>query len=325
MASFFLSLISAKRRFWLPLLFALCLSGLGLSGRLYAADPNWPTPHIIGVWQHSDGTVTVLWEPDPDPDANQVGDYGFSVDVRSFPFDDNTGAENINGPWSTTIDSSPPYSLTFPFSVQTAGVYYVSVRGFPRASAGMGSLWSATYAIYLSASPTPVPPPQNDPTPTDTPGGGANGPSNPDPVDVATGTERDQSTDITVYNPSGPAVSFGREYRSAQAKASYGSPGMSVGWSHTYDCQVYGPLQPGTWSALTLIYPNGAQEALTPTLNGQGQPTGAFSSPTGESYFATGVPGSSAGQWQSITITWDDQTQWQFTPIDGTYAPESDH
>ncbi len=60
---------------------------------------------------------------------------------------------------------------------------------------------------------------------------------------------------------------------------------------------------------------NGAVETLTPVMDGNGQPTGALTAPAGVSYVVQGVPGASAGQWQSVTITWKDQTKWQFVPL----------
>jgi RHS repeat-associated protein len=39
---------------------------------------------------------------------------------------------------------------------------------------------------------------------------------------------------------------------------------------------------------------------------------------TGVPYVVTGVAGTPTGNWQSITVTWKDQTQWKFTVLSGT-------
>ncbi len=148
---------------------------------------------------------------------------------------------------------------------------------------------------------------------------GAYGPSAGDPVNLATGFESEvPAPDLTVYNPSGPVVTFQRTYIANQALAEpsgYGSPGLSRGWVHNYDLRIQGTS--GSWGALKLIYPNGATETLTPQLSGS-QPTGAFTTAAGAPYIVTGVSGSPIGTWQSVTITWKDQTKWKFTQLSGT-------
>lgn len=148
--------------------------------------------------------------------------------------------------------------------------------------------------------------------------GRASGPSSPDPVNLATGVEKyAPPADLTVYNPNGPQVSFQRAYFSDRAKMGLASPGLSAGWAENYDITVQGPQLSGTWGAVTLTYPNGSQENLTPQLDGSGQPTGALSPPAGRPFLAQGQPGSTAGEWDSLTVTWKDQTQWVFTPFAG--------
>ncbi len=144
------------------------------------------------------------------------------------------------------------------------------------------------------------------------------GPSAGDPVNLATGREdyRPQP-DLTVYNPTGPQVIWQRSYHGYQALQGYGSPGFSAGWAHNFDYSVQGTT--GSWGALTLRYPNGLTETLTPVLSG-GQPTGAFTTPPGAAYVANGTPAATTGEWQSIIVTRKDQTQWRFTPLaGGTY------
>jgi RHS repeat-associated protein len=153
---------------------------------------------------------------------------------------------------------------------------------------------------------------------------GASGPSKGDPVNLATGRESyAPAPDLTVYNPSGPTVVWQRVYFSDRALTGLsgdGSPGFSRGWVHNYDVTVQATS--GSWGALKLTYPNGATETLTPQLSG-GQPTGAFTTGSGGPYIVTGIPGSPTGTWQSITVTWKDQTKWKFTQLSGTTYPLS--
>lgn len=77
---------------------------------------------------------------------------------------------------------------------------------------------------------------------------------------------------MVVYSPVGPNVSFSRIYRSKLAEQGYFSPGLSPGWVHNYDVSISGAS--GNWGVLTLRYPNGAAEQLTPVLDSNGAPTG---------------------------------------------------
>lgn len=152
--------------------------------------------------------------------------------------------------------------------------------------------------------------------------GGTSGPLSGDPVNLATGRESYfAGPDLSVYNPSGPSVVWQRAFLSDQALApvsGYGSPGFTRGWVHNYDLRIDGTS--GSWSALKLVYSNGATETLTPQLSG-GTPTGSFITPAGTPYIVTGVPGTPTGTWQSVTVTWKDQTKWKFTVLSGTTYP----
>jgi hypothetical protein len=148
------------------------------------------------------------------------------------------------------------------------------------------------------------------------------GPSAGDPVNLTSGRESyAPAPDLTIYNPSGPGVIWRRAYLGYQALVGvtgYGSPGLARGWVHNYDVTLTATA--GAWGAVKLNYPSGATETLTPVLN-NGQPTGAFTTVAGAPYIATGVAGSPTGTWQSITITWHDETQWKFTQFSGiTYG-----
>jgi len=202
---------------------------------------------------------------------------------------------------------------------------------------GYGAVSSGTVYVFVTQSPTTSGPPHSCACPDDPSGhsgfnpsggglrttpngpGGSTGPQAHDPVNLATGRETyTPDPDLTIYNPSGPDVNWQRSYLSNQALADpqgYGSPGLSRGWVHSYDLSLQGTS--GGWGALTLIYPNGAKETLNPQLSG-GQPTGAFTSASGVPYVVTGVAGTPTGTWQSVTVTWKDQTQWKFTLLSGT-------
>lgn len=151
------------------------------------------------------------------------------------------------------------------------------------------------------------------------PGGNSSGPSSGDPVNLATGRESYfTEPDLSIYNPSGPAVIWQRAFMADQALApvaGYGSPGFTRGWVHNYDLRIDGTS--GSWGALKLVYPNGASETLTPQLSG-GVPTGSFTTTAGAPYLVSGVAGTPTGTWQSVTVTWKDQTKWQFTLLSGT-------
>ncbi len=148
---------------------------------------------------------------------------------------------------------------------------------------------------------------------------GRSGPSWPDPVNLANGRETfAPPPDLQVYNPTGPKVTWGTHFFAGQALkpvTGYASSGLTRGWVHNYDMRVEGPS--GSWGALTLYFPNGSTESLTPVLN-SGSPTGAFTTVAGAPYLVTGVSGSPTGTWQSITVTWKDGNKWKFTQHSGT-------
>jgi hypothetical protein len=77
------------------------------------------------------------------------------------------------------------------------------------------------------------------------------GASSGDPVNLATGEEEYQpGTDLTVYNPVGPSVVWGRQYRSLRNEGQYELTDFGQGWSQSYNISVYDP-------ALTCAVPQG--------------------------------------------------------------------
>lgn len=127
--------------------------------------------------------------------------------------------------------------------------------------------------------------------------GGTNGGG--DPVDLATGLHVYlPAPDITVYNPYGPSVMFQRNCNSGLAREGKYSPGLSCGWVHNYDITITSAN-----SILKLKYPNGYEEVINPSTG---------SRPAGAPYTVTGIQSSEPGQWASITLTFSDQTKWEF-------------
>lgn len=125
-----------------------------------------------------------------------------------------------------------------------------------------------------------------------------------DPVDVATGQHAYfPGPDITVYNPYGPSVIFQRNYWSGLADNGDYSPGLACGWVHNYDIRII--AEDGAFS---LRYSNGYEEDISMT---------SHSGPAGAPYYVTGVESTTPGQWDSITLTFTDQTQWVFTLAEG--------
>lgn len=194
------------------------------------------------------------------------------------------------------------------------------------------------YTGYFSVVPgpgTPLPPPtrgsnglviSDTPAPgwaqslvaADASGAGGAGPSSANRVLLASGVlENDPGPDIVASNPQGPDIAYTRLYRTVEAGIDYASPGLSPGWVDNYDITIYDPNRNGTYGPLTLTYPNGAKETLTPLLDATGKPTGRFQTPPGAPYRATGVAkyaliSDKHSSWSSITITFKDKSSWTF-------------
>lgn len=132
-----------------------------------------------------------------------------------------------------------------------------------------------------------------------------------DPVNLATGAHAYlPAADITVYNPLGPSVEYQLNFHTGRARDGYASPGLSAGWVDNFDAKIE-PVSGSGWRGLELTYPNGSKEVL-------GYPTGAgnpvdFIRPTGAPYVAKGTKGTPY-QWESLEITWKDETKWTFAP-----------
>lgn len=159
--------------------------------------------------------------------------------------------------------------------------------------------------------------------PDDSMSSGGAGPSSSESVSLSAGIEQnDPGPDIWAFNPTGPSVTYEREYRSSVAAAYYYSAGLTPGWTDNFDFAIVSQ-QPYQWGALTLYYPDGASDTIQPGSgrDSNGAPTSLIA-PTGAPYLVTGTPKlpsnssslSTVGEWQSFQITMGDQSVWTFEP-----------
>jgi YD repeat-containing protein len=254
---------------------------------------------------------------DFDPDGDTISLFNWTLTCTSTPH--GGFCRNFGGSFSYTPSAgytgldSYTYQICDNLGVCSTGTMYFFVIGAPPAG-------KPPYECCPTDPAGGKPFTPNGALPGATLGvAGSSGPSYPDPVNLTTGRESYlPESDLDIYNPSGLSVAWRRAYLSDQAMsagAGYSSPGFTRGWVHNYDVSIQGVS--GSWGALKLVYPNGAIETLTPQLTG-GVPTGAFTTPAGVPYIVTGVSGSPTGTWQSVTVTWKDQTKWKFTLLSGT-------
>jgi len=89
------------------------------------------------------------------------------------------------------------------------------------------------------------------------------GPSQGDPVNLATGEEEYRTpADLAVYNPHGPAVVWRRIYNSLRGPDdAYESDDFGIGWSHPYNLIVHDP----SVSMCPQIVADGTAQNLSPT------------------------------------------------------------
>lgn len=280
---------------------------------------NTPPVPISDFYVVNSGVTTVigpLRANDFDPDGDSFGVPSMVVPPSNGTITGTTNSDFKNytpNAGFTGLDSYQ-YRITDAYGAQGTATVYIFVL-----PSGLGP-----DAPYVNCPSDPGCPDDFNPESggaANTTGGpaGSSGPSWPDPVNLARGRESFAvPPDLDVYNPSGPKVSWGAHYFADQALkpvVGYASSGLTRGWVHNYDIRIEGTS--GSWGSLTMYYPNGATESLTPVLN-SGSPTGAFTTVAGAPYLVTGVSGSPAGTWQSVTVTWKDGTKWKFTQHSGT-------
>ena len=157
------------------------------------------------------------------------------------------------------------------------------------------------------------------------------------PVNVANGREQSEfGSDLSVANPVGPDVSFGRRWLEVLALQRAGSPGLARGWMHSYDVRVVGDNSYN----VQIQFASGGLETWTATLGANGAPTGELKPPSGAPYRVQGVTNplqTNAGQkdpnaadylvdkkWSALELTWDDGSKWSFKPGNARYSYQLD-
>ena len=286
-------------------------------------------------------TVTLTWDSSlgTPPETIVIKEHATAkweaTDVNHFAL----GASTTRKGWATTSlggtynEDFDVYAGPCPFKGVNDSVRYVKVDSSSGQIVRIASLFAAAqskaysqfHAEYLEEScsfevhltdgmdvipfdeVTVVAPPGRGASPNDHPYGD-------DPIDLATGAQSSLlAPDIVSYNPYGPSATYMRNYYSERAKSNHASQGLSAGWVDNYDVSAIATA-PGTWGALKLLYPNGAEELLTPVTPVSSGVQATFTAPAGAPYFVTGMPSATTGQWQSIKITFSDQSKWTLTP-----------
>ena len=147
------------------------------------------------------------------------------------------------------------------------------------------------------------------------------------PVNLANGREQSSfGTDLSVANPVGPDVDFGRRWLQVLSLQRVGSPGLARGWMHSYDIRLLGDDSYN----LQIQFAGGGLETWTATLDANGQPTGELKPPPGAPYRVQGVKNPvqtdldqtdpdaadylNTDKWSSVELIWDDGSQWSFKP-----------
>ena len=259
----------------------------------------------------------------------------YSALAGYFAFSGMAGAINYNAPIGNTLTpvggpyliNDPNLANNQPYSVTVKAIYNNPVthdytQGTP------SSVATATSALINPINIPPNPPLGILPVSMNLPdwmaavepvdsSEASDGPSGTISVNMAYGVAVVNSgSDLTVGNPLGPDVFFGRLYRTALAAGNLSSPGLPPGWTHNWDYKIV-PLTPNAWGPLTFIYPSGAWETITPpVVVGNG-----FFTPAGVPYFVTGTPSATVGLWQSITFSHNGLSKEVFTmlPNDTVY------
>jgi len=191
------------------------------------------------------------------------------------------------GAGNTAITKSFPVVVTG----NTLTLVFTGITG----NAAVASIQAALLDVGTAAADVPGPGWAVDVIPSDQCDSGGAGPSSSERVSLPSGVKENQpDSDLDVYNPAGPSVTYDRQYRSALAAAGYSSPGLPQGWADNYDLTI---TQSGT--NYTLRYPNGGTEDWT-TISGTVTP------PAGTPYLVSVSSG-------SPVITFGDHSTYTFT------------
>ncbi len=165
-----------------------------------------------------------------------------------------------------------------------------------------------------------------------------------DPVNLATGEEEyGPLTDLTVYNPIGPSVTWSRIYDSLRAprfNGTYEYTDYGVGWSQSYNTSVLvqnvpipppgggGPAnstspntQGGGSTNIYIIYPNGSRIQITPSSTTPPSATNLkvpCTATAGAGLLAEWDYNTTTGK-DYFLITMHDRSKWLLSPVDPTY------
>lgn len=164
---------------------------------------------------------------------------------------------------------------------------------------------------------------------TGKPGSATNGA----PVNLATGEEEyAPDPDITVYNPTGPSITWRRLFNTLGTYTS----GFGSGWSHPYNLAVEVPVSldtvdpnPPTFNNLSstnslaasstsastghIVFPNGARVSFNYTVPTVGTPHVACTLPAGYPYLVT-ADYDAASTGYTVTVTFEDRSHWTSVP-----------
>jgi RHS repeat-associated protein len=160
-------------------------------------------------------------------------------------------------------------------------------------------------------------PDDNDPCP------GSDGPSDGDPVNLATQEENyGPPPDFTVYNPHGLSVTWGRVYaslRSSYYASAYQFDDFGSGWSQSYNVGVYDSSGGLSTGGTKYVYmPNGSNITFTaPSVPSASTPTVACTVEAGAAAEVIwNYSAANAGGY--YTVTFPDRSKWVTSGIDST-------
>jgi len=277
----------------------LVLSNFGLEGvPAFAGRVETPSGAFsatlsvsLSSWGGGAQLVKVQLKPVGSEDDPDVPIYEFTAEV---------GATSENVP----LRNLPAGVYTVRAFPATAGRWLRTELSEPLTVPGGGG----TPAVHI-----PAPAWAEEVIPTDTvPAVGlGGGPSRAHLVNLASGVyEHAPEPDLVVSNPVGPEVRFARFYSTHLARQGYAASGFPVGWAHSYDLRLEGDL-----NGLTLRYPNGAAEQLTPEQVG-GQ--WLLKPPAGAPYLGIGARNQAQGRWNRVRLHFQDGSAWEFVYASGT-------
>ncbi|MGI4791118.1 MAG: malectin domain-containing carbohydrate-binding protein [Janthinobacterium lividum] len=228
----------------------------------------------------STGTVTL---------AGRAPSSGVTVSLSSS----NTAAATV--PASIFINSGASTGTFKASSHAVASNTPVTITATANGSGKTETLNVNLPGSYYADAPAPDWAMGTIPTDSDIGSDGA-GPASSMGVDLASGVEEvSPGADLWAYNSVGPSTSYERLYRSSIAAAGYASPGLSPGWTDSYDLYVV-PVGSG----FTLHYNTGATEGWTGT-------SGTLTTNGGVPYLAK-APSST-----TLTMTFKDRSVYTFT------------